>query len=182
MENESPDIHVDSNERNQRFMRLYLGIQRHLHGYVLSMVPSPTDADDIVQNTVATMLSEFDGFKPGTDFVAWALTVARYQILTYYKQKKTTQRRFSEIALEAIQDVSESISKQEDRRREALDKCLEKLKEKERKILYFRYEMGATLRTVAERMDLNINTLYSVLSRIHISLLTCIDKNISSQR
>ena len=158
-------------------MNLYVEIQRRLFGFVLSQIPNPSDADDIVQETVSIMWSKFNEYKPGTNFAAWALCLARYQILTYRKQTTKKNRMFSQQAIEAIQDIAESTKSQEHERQEALRLCLDKLGEKERKILYFRYEIGATLRTVSERLNMNINTLYNALGRIHIALLKCVRRN-----
>ncbi len=171
------DTLSSSDDRGQQFMKLYMGVQRRLYSFVLSMVPSPVDADDIVQETVSVMWTKFDEFEIGTDFAAWALCIARYQIMNYRKRKITTQKRFSNQTIESIQAVVEAGSEQDDERRELLRRCLKKLKDNERKILYFRYEVGSTLRIVAERMGLNINTAYSALSRIHVLLLKCIRKN-----
>ncbi|MEN6306454.1 MAG: sigma-70 family RNA polymerase sigma factor [Anaerohalosphaeraceae bacterium] len=158
---------------------LYMSVQRRLFGYVMSSMPNPSDADDIVQETVSIMWSEFDKYQPGTNFAAWALCIARYQILTYRKQITKKKRVFSEQAMEAIQEVAETTSNLEQERQKALQLCLDKLGEKERKILSFRYEIGATLRTVSERLNINNNTLYNVLGRIHITLLNCVRKNMA---
>lgn len=171
-------IYLES-DRGKHFMMLYMSVQRRLYGYVMSSIPNPSDADDIVQETVSIMWSEFDKFQPGTNFAAWALCIARYQILTYRKQITKKKRVFSEQAMEAIQEVAETTNNLEQERQKALQHCLDKLGEKERKILSFRYEIGATLRTVSERLNINNNTLYNVLGRIHITLLNCVRKNMA---
>lgn len=171
-------IYLES-DRGKHFMMLYMSVQRRLFGYVMSSMPNPSDADDIVQETVSIMWSEFDKYQPGTNFAAWALCIARYQILTYRKQITKKKRVFSEQAMEAIQEVAETTSNLEQERQKALQLCLDKLGEKERKILSFRYEIGATLRTVSERLNINNNTLYNVLGRIHITLLNCVRKNMA---
>ena len=168
-------------DRGKHFMMLYTRIQRRLFGYILSSIPNPSDADDIVQETASIMWSEFDKFQPETNFAAWALCIAHYQILTYRKQIKKKKRLFSEQAIEAIQKVAESTDNQEQERQKSLQLCLEKLSEKEKKLLYFRYEIGATLRAVSEQVNMNSNTLYSVLNRIHVLLLNCIRKNMRHQ-
>ena len=181
MVEKNPESFESSDERGHRFMKLYVGAQRRLFGFVLSLVPSSSDADDIVQKTASIMWSKFDEFEEGTDFAAWALCIARYQILTYRKRKKVKQRRFSDKAMDAIEVISESSFTEEDKLQEYLPHCLEKLKDNERKILYFRYEVGATLRSVAERVDMNINTLYSALNRIHVMLLHCIHRSMAQE-
>lgn len=163
-------------DRGKQFMTLYTRVQRRLYGYVLSNIPNPSDADDIVQDTVSIMWSEFDKYQPETNFSAWTLCIARYQILTYRKKNMKKNRLFSEQTIEAIQAVAESTNNLEQERQKALQLCLDKLGENERRILYFRYEIGATLRSVSDRLNINSNTLYSALGRIHITLLNCVRK------
>jgi RNA polymerase sigma-70 factor (ECF subfamily) len=163
-------------DRGKQFMTLYTKVQRRLYGYVLSNIPNPSDVDDIVQETVSILWSEFDKYQPGTNFSAWTLCIARYQILSHRKRDLKKNRLFSEEALEAIQEVAESADNLEQERQKALRLCLNKIGENERKILYYRYEIGATLRSVSERLNINYNTLYTVLGRIHIALLNCVRK------
>lgn len=181
MSNEGSNSAEFTGDRGQHFMRLYMVIQRRLYGFVLSLAPNATDADDIVQETVSVMWSKFDEFEPGTDFAAWAFCIARYQTLTYRRRKKSQPRQFTDQAIEAIDNISTSKTEHEDARKDALDQCLAKLKDNDRKVLYLRYEVGSTLRNVAERLDQNINTLYSTLSRIHIALLNCIRRTMSKE-
>lgn len=171
------DIENNSKDRAQDFMTLYIGVQRRLFGYVLSQVPNSSDADDIIQDTVSLMWAEFDRFVPGTNFAAWALCVARFQIMTYRKKALRKKNVFSELAINAIHETVEANQNIEQERQKTLGECLKKLNKKEKQILYFRYEVGETLRSVSERLQINANTLYSKLNRIHLGLLQCVRKN-----
>lgn len=170
-----------SGDQGQRFMRLYMAVQRRLYGFVLSLVPNQVDADDIVQETASVMWDKFDEFEPGTDFAAWALCIARYRVLAYRQKALSKRKRFSNQAIETIDNIAKSDGKEESARQDALRKCMKKLAEKDRQMLFLRYEMGATLRNVAERLDQNINTLYSKLGRIHAVLLNCIRKTVAKE-
>ncbi|MCK4997991.1 MAG: sigma-70 family RNA polymerase sigma factor [Anaerohalosphaera sp.] len=170
-----------SDDKGQRFMKLYMAVQRRLYGFTLSLVPNQVDADDIVQETASVMWDKFDDFEPGTDFAAWALCIARYRVMTYRQKDISKRKRFSSQSIETIDNAASSDEKKESARQAALRGCMKKLEEKDRQILYLRYEMGATLRNVAERLDLSINTLYSRLGKIHAVLLNCIRKKVAQE-
>ncbi len=165
-----------STERGQRFMRLYVSIQSRLFGFVLSLVPRHSDADDIVQEVASIMWTKFDEFETNTDFAAWAFCIARYQVLTYRKRNNTKLRRFSSKSMELIQEMADSSDKVEDRRKNALGECVNNLNSRDMEILKYRYENGLTLRKVAEHFNQNTKTLYSALHRIHIALLHCVQR------
>ncbi|MBN2511493.1 MAG: sigma-70 family RNA polymerase sigma factor [Sedimentisphaerales bacterium] len=170
-----------ADERGQRFMKLYMSIQRYLYGFVLSLVANSSDADDIVQETVSVMWIKFDEFEPGTDFAAWAVSIARYRIMNYRQRMQTDKRRFSRHAVEAIDEIAASNKKKDDLRQDTLRQCMKKLSKRDQQVLYLRYEIGATLRNVAGRLGQNTNTLYSHLNRIHIALLHCIERMMSDR-
>jgi RNA polymerase sigma factor (sigma-70 family) len=96
--------------------------------------------------------------------------------MNYRQQMQTNKRRFSQLAMEAIDQIAESSKNKDDYRQDALRRCIKKLAPKDQNVLYLRYEAGATLRNVAARLGQNTNTLYSNLCRIHITLLHCIQR------
>src|SRR5262245_63568369 len=82
--------------REERFLRLLLAHQRRIFAYVLALVPHWSDAEDIVQETCAVLWRKFDEFVPGTDFNAWALSIARYQVMNFRKKQRRAPGALSE--------------------------------------------------------------------------------------
>ena len=158
------------------FMQLFLKSQRRIYGYVMTMVPNASDADDIVQDVASVMWNKFYEYQPGTDFTAWAITIARYKVLDFYRRQNMRRRHFSEKTLKIIEDIETKENRRHNIRLDALRKCLQKLTHAERRILLIRYEEGMTLKNLAGHVGLNINTLYSRLSRIHLMLLNCVKR------
>jgi RNA polymerase sigma factor (sigma-70 family) len=76
--------------------------QKRIYTFILALVPNHQDADDLFQETVLLMWSKFDSFTPGTSFVAWGCTIARYQILSVRKRHSVRSLRFSEAAMELL--------------------------------------------------------------------------------
>jgi RNA polymerase sigma-70 factor (ECF subfamily) len=182
MKNDIKDNSISgSSQRGERFMKLYTAMQRRLYGYVISLMPDAAVTEDIIQETVTLMWKEFDKFEPGTDFVAWSFCIARNQIYNYIKRRQAQKKHFSPQAIEAIEAVVEEKSKNTDLRYDTLRKCIAKLPEKDRELLALRYEVGATLKTVSQRVEQSINTLYSRLYRIRIMLMNCIQKTLARE-
>ncbi|MBN2065115.1 MAG: sigma-70 family RNA polymerase sigma factor [Sedimentisphaerales bacterium] len=167
------------NQRSQYFMQLFLKSQRRIYGYVMAKIASPVDADDIVQETASLLWQKFDDYTPGTDFTAWAISVARFKILRYLRDKKNYRMKFSDKTMEIIEQLEAIEAGDEDIRIESLKKCLQKLNPDEKKILELRYEDGATLKALSGRVGININTLYNRISKIHVVLLNCVKKSMT---
>ena len=166
-------------DKNQHFMQLFLASQRRLYSYVMTMVASPADADDIVQDVASVMWKKFDEYQPGTDFSAWAVTIAKYKLFHHFRDNAAQKRKFSQKGIEIIETIEAQEAKKEDDRIDALRNCLSKLKQPDREILSLRYEEGQTLKSLSGRLDLNINTLYSKLSKLHNILLNCVKRSMT---
>lgn len=166
-------------EHGQRFMRLFVANQNRVYGLILSLVPNWADADDIMQETSSVMWSKFDEFEPGTDFTAWALRIARYQVMAHLKTKRKQRARLSTETLEAIADRMSDAAMELDDRTAALNECIAKLNDRDQKIMRMRYEQGGSTRTVAERIDRSVDAVYKALNRIHHSLLICIRRTMA---
>ena len=127
------------------------------------------------------MWAKFDEFEPGTDFVAWALCIARYRVLNYRKKKQTEKVRFSNQTIEVLADQVVAVGDKQDDRRDALRKCLKKLKARDWKLLQLRYELGATTQSVAQRVGRGVDAVYKALNIIHIQLLHCIRRMLATE-
>lgn len=166
---------LDGLERGERFMRLLLENQQRIYGLILSLVPNWADADDLMQETTSILWRKFDEFEEGTNFAAWALKVARFQVLNYRKKQRRAKARLSEELYEQIADRAlEREPRELVNRREALSGCMEKLKEQDRELIQLRYEPGTSVKDVAEEVDRSIDAVYKALNRIHGQLLECI--------
>src|SRR5205814_6679679 len=70
-------------EARRQFIRLMTRHERLVYGYILSLVPNWADADEILQETNIRLWEEFEKFQAGTNFAAWAIRVAHFQVLTW---------------------------------------------------------------------------------------------------
>lgn len=167
--------------RAERFMRLFLQNERRVYGLILTMLGRWTDADDVMQETATVMWRKFDSFKPGTDFTAWALSIARFQVMAYRKRAAIGRKRLSDQTVELLADEFCNVAEASDVRREALRECLSKLNERDRKLVELRYEPGATTQSAAQQAGRTIHAAYKALNKIHSQLLQCIRRTLAAE-
>src|SRR5437867_13314017 len=103
-------------DRGTTFVRLLLQHQRRIHGLILALVPNGPDADDILQETCSVLWQKFDEFDPATNFAAWALRIARYQVMAYYSTRRRQKARLSDETLDAVVDRMAARPERDDAR------------------------------------------------------------------
>lgn len=162
-------------DRGGEFVRLLLQHQRRIHGLILALVPHGADADDILQEASAVMWEKFGEFEPGTNFAAWALRIARYQVMAYYSTKRRQRARLSDETIDSVVERMAARADREDARSAALDGCLARLPEEERRLLDLRYRAEVPADELARRSGHTVFAVYKSLDRIHARLLECLE-------
>jgi len=145
--------------------------------FIYTLVPNSSDADDIMQETARVMWEKIDDFEVGTNFVAWALTIAKYQVLSYRKRYHS-KVPFNLDLIETLSQEAEDTPLQNHHRLDALRRCLQKLDQKDRKLIFYRFEKRFTAKMLSKQIGVAMNTIYRNESRILHSLLNCVQKTL----
>lgn len=74
-----------SAERQEEFVRLLNEAHGLLLRYVMSLLGNRHDAEDVLQRASVVMWRRFGTFELGTDFIAWATTVAFYEVRNFQR-------------------------------------------------------------------------------------------------
>ena len=156
------------------FTRLLLQNQKRIWGLILSLVPNGPDADDVMQEACAVMWRKFGGFEPGTDFGAWGLRIARFQVMSYYARRRRAQARLSDETIEAIAETLAELRWKSSARVEALQECLGQLKERELDLVQRRYRAEERVEDIAAALGGTAHAIYKALARLQVRLLACV--------
>lgn len=164
-------------EREAHIVALLTGIQTALLLYVRSLLPGDPGAKDVAQQANATLWQKRDDFALGTNFKAWAFSVARYEVLNYRKRQARDARLvFSE---ELEETFAEELSARDDgaeQQHQALKRCLEKLRPQDRELLMHRYAKAGTLSEFAAQAGRSVGGLKVTLHRLRNALLECMQR------
>lgn len=163
------------NERRQRFETEVLPHLDAMHRTAMRLTRAPSDADDLVQDSVIKAYRFFDSFEPGTNARAWLLRVLTN---VFYSKHRRSNLEGNLRALGASDPVSDGWmsaasmgpSREPERLAErsllegAVSKVLDELPDDFRSVLVLVDIEGLTYREVAEAMGCPIGT---VMSRLH---------------
>jgi RNA polymerase sigma-70 factor (ECF subfamily) len=166
-------IAMNDKSRTDEFVSLLAQHESQIYSFLYALVCHRDDAQDLMQEVTVTMWRQFDKFKSGTNFVAWACEISKNCALNYFKSRKR-RKMFSTTMIEYLAEA-ESSRAVEARlaRRQALAQCLDKLRAKDRELIVQCYEHNASVKQVADRSN--------SLSRIRRALYLCIEATLARE-
>ena len=170
----------DSLREGEAFAQLLERHQQEIFRYIFSILLRFQDAEDIFQLTATTMWEKFSEFEPGTSFLAWGKSIARFKVLEFMRSHKSDRLFFSE---EVIQHLAIWTSRQDEfdkTRAEALRSCQAKLPTSDQNLLSCCYGKGATIEQVAKQIGRPANSVRNSLTRIRRNLYICIERALTA--
>ena len=135
------------------------------------------DAEDLAQETFVKAYKKLDTLKDSEKAKSWLYTIARNTVIDFFRKNKNKEVALSDALLENIAgaatvDYQSQAAKSEISRE--LDRCIDKLVEKDRAIVRLLYYEGFSYKEMAELLHINENTLKSRLHRARKVLLEMI--------
>lgn len=167
-----------------QFVRLLAQHERRVYGYILALVGNFADADDLQQEVNVRLWESFDRFEPGTDFGAWACTVARYQVMAFLKATAGAKVRCSQAVIDRIADelATASASESVDDRAIALEQCLREVSPFNQKLLRRVYGHAEPIHAIGKELGKSSDALYKAVQRARRFLFDCVRARMSDRR
>jgi RNA polymerase sigma-70 factor (ECF subfamily) len=168
-------------ESRRQFVRLITKYERLVYGYILSLVPNWTDADEILQETNVRLWEEFEKYEPGTNFAAWAIRVAHFQVLTWRKAISRSRLVYDQRVIDALAVEPYWTDETQEARQQALGDCVSELPASSRELLRHCYAEGSKIKDTASRLKRSPTAVYKALERIRMTLHSCIERKLAQQ-
>ena len=157
-----------------RFERDVSPFLQSLYGGALRMTRNPTDAEDLVQESMLKAFAAFDSFTEGTNLKAWLFRILTNTYINQYrkKQRATLQTSADELTDGQLNEVGENLGLRS-AEAEAMAKladgeivdALAALPDDFRMAVYLVDIEGFSYKEAAEIMDTPVGTVMSRLSR-----------------
>lgn len=172
----------DNPNKNREFFELYGRCQTRVFSFLFMMVHNEADAEDLLQDTMATMFENFDKFQQGTNFTAWGMTIARNKAINFMRKNANVRPFLKDDLYEQIAELEMKEEEDFSARSVALEKCLKKLVDLDRKFLQMRYQQELPMKKISELLGRSKTGVYHTMSRIHDVLFRCIKRVMAVER
>ena len=165
----------------ERFLRLWVETQPTLAAYITSCIGNFHEAEDILQEVSLVLHKKFAEYDSTRPFIAWALGVARNEILN---QRRTHARNFICYQGDLMDRVTSTyieLAPELDDRIKALKHCLGKVEGRSAQALRLRYETDLKPQEISEQMGIKPVAVRVLLSRTRDWLRQCVERTLAAQ-
>jgi RNA polymerase sigma-70 factor (ECF subfamily) len=165
----------------EQFAALWTAAQPMIAAFIRTLVPDYQQADEVLQRVAVTLVRKFDRYDPSRPFTAWAVGVAKYEVLYYRRERATDKHLFGDEIVDQIACRYELLAEEVDPVREALRHCLDQLKGRSRRVIELRYRRGMKSNAIAQEMALSSGAVRMLLCRVREVLRRCIERRVAGQ-
>lgn len=174
------DAPLPAEEHRKAVQALFLRNQTALRGLVLGILPDIHRAEDVLQDVFFVVTDKADRFELGTNFLAWAMQIARYRVKELIRKDLALGKSLTP---ELIDQMIETYRPNDSHEMmlQQLNFCMERLSPSARQLLTLRYNSRLKPSKIAEERGLSVQTVYSVLSKTRSALRDCIERRMKAE-
>ena len=165
----------DASTAQQRFLSLFLRSEREIFRYVAALVPSVSDAEDIVQQAAIALWEKFDAYDPAQPFTPWACRFALNKARQWIEQRQRWKTLLDHGLAEELAQRRQELQPEFERRLKHLEACLDKLPTDQRSLVEAYYYERTGIESLAGSTGRSAAALYKTLQRIRQALQLCVE-------
>jgi RNA polymerase sigma-70 factor (ECF subfamily) len=168
-----------SKSDNELFLTLITANYDHLRRYIYTLLPSEEDAKDVLQEVCISISRKFGDYDRSRPFMPWACRFAYLKVMKFHEQQRS--RRAVRLPTEVLELLAVTREEEEPvlaERLVALERCIEKLTDVDRRLIRARYVDRAPTEQLAASFSQSRRTLFRNLERIRRLLYECIRRSV----
>ncbi len=166
---------------SEPFVRALLASQGSIYAYIASLLGSPIDAEEVLQETNVVLCRQADQYPEIKNFTAWACRIAYFEVLSHRKRQQRDRHMFDDRLLELLAQEAACEAEQYVHWQHALSKCLAELSELQRRMITKRYSPNGSVQSIAEEYSRSPGAISQSLYRIRCALLKCAKRKLAAE-
>jgi len=141
------------------------------------------DTEDLLQKTAVIALEKYADFDPRRgSFLAWAIGIARNQILHWRRSTGRDRLLFAPEVIDQLAEVQSRQGREFSGPGQAVAWCIEQIRGRARKIIELRYMEGLKPADIAGRTRSTSGSVRVILNRTRKSLRDCVERRLRSEQ
>lgn len=159
---------------NESFIRALTEAQAALRGYCHASLGHGDESKEALQRTCITLWRKCGDWDPDTDFMRWAVSVAKFEVLGVVRDRKRQNARFV-FDPDVVELMTDEAAHTPSPAAEALEICLGKLSAPNREALTAHYVRGHSIQEIAVSCGKQAGAVKVMLLRLRGKLRECIE-------
>jgi len=136
------------------------------------------NSDDVLQRTNLTLWRKANDFRPDADFMPWAITIARFEVLAFLRDHGRDRLVFDPDVMELVGcEVNEKLDSMT-QRQQALRECMDKLSTENRDLLRQKYIHQQSISQISISTQRSMDSVKSLMLRIRRRLAECVERHL----
>ena len=169
----------DNQNLMREFVRELTEHQSAIRAFVGYLMSGTEEASDVAQEVNLILWEKREQFEIGSNFRAWAFTVARYVALGRRRRlRKEGLLLFDQDLVEQLADEWQAQPDVHQRKLAALHTCVEKLSDADQSLLRVRYSGHGGVEQMATQTGREGSSLRTRLSRLRAALKQCVEREL----
>ena len=160
-------------ELSEKFILELTQSQQRLFGFLFKRLADREQAREVLQRTNLVLCRKAGNYEPGTNFKAWAMAVANYEVMAYRKTQVRERLVFTDEVDVMLGPDDDGRSSAQSARVAHLSHCLQGMSSKNRELLDWRYQGERTMEKIAEDIGSTIGAVKVKLHRLRRCLQYC---------
>lgn len=154
-------------------------VQPAVSAFIMSAIRNFHDAEDVLQRTASSLVEKHAEYDASRSFEAWAVGIARIEILRYLQRNKRDRLVFDLATLDAVAEAYANLAPRSSEVREALEICVDQLQGRTRQVMQLRYAHSLTPSQVAKQLSMSANAVMVALHRARKLLRECVSRRLA---
>lgn len=163
---------------HRKFMKHFLGCQDLVKGYLMAALRNWNEVEELFQEVSVVLWEKFSQYDERRPFPAWALGVARLEVLKWRQRRGRSREVLSDASLDYLTHSATECSDELTARHESLRLCLEKIGTRGRAVIELRYEDRLPVQRIAERLKRTVGAIEMTLLRLRRALRSCVESQL----
>lgn len=160
------------------FLSLFTKCQGRIQAFIRTLVPDPTQADDVFQATSLTLWRSFATFRRDAEFLPWALGTARHQVLLHWRVRRRDRHVFNDELLADLADTAEAAVGMAELRLAALETCMAGLPARQRELVRMFYGEHQSAAAIAKHWGRTVHAVYKALKVMRRAIFDCVSRKL----
>ncbi len=172
---------MTSSNEMKRLASLWMQAQPAVASFISASVRRFQDAEDLLQDVAVDVAGSFEKYDSERPFLPWAIAIARFKVLDYYRRQGKSQKVFSVEAIDMLADASVRVGHHDPNAHEVLRRCINGLTKRARDIVRLRYASDLRPKDIAHMIGGTAGGVSKLLSRSRAALAECMKRRLGRE-